>query len=289
MKRILFGAILTGAVVLGQAGRVNAQDATASQIESAWTGGNEAPVVWNGNGSYPVVDWIASAPSGSVYNPGASVDGYSYSNWAVYAADPTGGMDLFYNETISSYVPTQGDALSIAGTYSPFDAFPEIENSGAGPLSITLESQGNAPYNPVPIPTTVSTINVGTNSLPGGNGLNQSGLAGSIIELENVTLGNAGSAWGSHQNVTTTVTDATGTMTLFLWASSYSDCAIIATQNGGIAPTGLVNLVGFVDDFSNSAEFVPLAIIVPEPSSIALCSIGGGALLAWVIRRRRSS
>jgi len=273
-------------LVLGLASHVNAQDATASQLEAAWTGGLEAPVTWNGNGSYPIVTWIASAPSGSIYNPGSSLDGYTYSNWAVYAADPTGGMDLFYNETISSYVPTQGDALSIAGTYTPFDAFPEIENNAAGPLSITLESQGNTPYNPVPIITTIPTINVGTNSLPGGNGLNQSGLAGSIIELQNVTLGNAGSAWGSHQNVTTTVSDGVNTMTLYLWASSYSDAAAIAVANGGIAPTGLLDIYGFVDDFSNSAEFVPVEILaVPEPGTLVLAGLGGLGLLLF--RRRK--
>jgi len=267
-------------------------------------------VTYDGNGNYPIVTAILSAPHGSVYNPGATLDGYTYNNWSYLAADPSGSIDLFYSSSLSEPYssPTVGDTIIVqslsggaGGNYSPFDGIPEIANSSANPLTIQGPgSSGNAPYNPVPSLTTIPIINVGT-TLPAGGGVNSSGLAGTLIQLNNVTISGAGSTWAVHANTTATITDGSGnSMVMFLWASSYSTCGAIAVggitapdPTGAPVPTGPVNMTGFVDDFYSSstgiteAEFVPTSITsVPEPTGLAMFGVGGLLTLALALRRR---
>lgn len=244
----------------------------------------------NGTGNYPIITTILSQPG--------TLDGYTYANYSYLVADTTGSLDIFYSHTLagpaSSYpTPTVGDSLYITGNYSPFDGIPEIANSTANPLTITGPiSSGNTPYNPTPALTTIPAVNVGTNAY----GINSSGFAGTLVQLDNVTISGAGTTWAYHANTTATVSDGSGnSMTLFLWASSYSSCGLIATDNGAdptggaLVPTGLVDMTGFVDDFGNSAEFVPTsieAVSAPEPSSIALAVTGGVGLLLGLRRRK---
>jgi hypothetical protein len=184
-------------------------------------------------------------------------------------------------------VPTVGDQILVNGNWSPFDGIPEVANSAAHPISVQLGSQANPPYNPVPVVTTIPTINVGT-TLPNGGGVNASGLAGTLVQLNNVTIGSSGN-FPTHNNLTTTVSDGVNSMTLYFWASSYST---IGAMGGTPIPDGTVDITGFVDDFytsssnTTSAEFVPISITeVPEPSAMALCGLGSA--LAWVGYRLR--
>jgi hypothetical protein len=253
----------------------------------------------NGTGNNPVVSAILSAPSGTVYNPGATLDGYTYFNWSYLAQDTTGSLDLFYNVTKLSYVPTVGDVIQAQGVWSPFSGIAEVA-SGNGTttptISILVGGSGSPLYNG-PVLTTIPTINVGTNA----HGINSSGLATQLLTLNNVTISGVSniadsgailSNWAIHANNQGLITDQGGhSMAMFLWASSYSACGAIA-QNGDPIPTGQVNMTGFVEDFytgtaSNTtiAEFVPISITsVPEPAAIGLCGLG--SVLAWVCYRR---
>ena len=58
-----------------------------------------------------------------------------------------------------------GDQILVQGNYSPFSGIPEIASSTANPIHVTLGSSGNPLYTPVPVLTTIPTINVGTISL----------------------------------------------------------------------------------------------------------------------------
>jgi hypothetical protein len=282
---------------------INAMADTAATIETYATG---TGVTYDGNGNYPVVTAVLSAPHGTTYNPGATLDGYTYNNWSYLAADPSGSIDLFYSSSLSQPYssPRIGDSILVqslaggaGGNYSPFDGIPEIANSSANPLTIQGPgSSGNAPYAPgAPVLTAIPTINVGT-SLPNGGGLNASGLAGYLLALDNVTISGAGANWATHANVTGAITDGSGnSMVMFLWASSYSSCGAIAAS-GGAVPTGPVDMTGFVDDFYNSstgvteAEFVPTSIsAVPEPVAVPFFGAGLALVAGLFCSRSRKN
>jgi hypothetical protein len=284
IRPFLITILAAATVVLAQP---TAHAASASQIQLQATGSSAA---YDGNGSYPIITTILSAPG--------TGDGYTYNNWSYLAQDPTGSMDMFYSSSLttgtawtglggtSGYIPHVGDQISVVGNYSPFNGIPEIANSTANPIAVTFGSASNPFYTPSPALTTISTINVGTNA----NGLNASGLAGTYLQLNNVLISGAGANWAVHANVTGTITDGTGSMTMFLWASSYSTAGAIAA-GGGPVPTGPVNMTGFVDDFYSSssntttAEFVPTSItVVPEPATMGLCGLG--SVLAFLCYRR---
>jgi hypothetical protein len=287
----LLSALVAATVVLTQA---TARADSAANITGTYVPNQAVTYDDNGSGNFPVITAILSAPHGSVYNPTASLDGYTNNNWSFLAQDTTGSLDLFYFSSLNSgftpagYVPVVGDTILAQGNYSPFSGIPEIANSAPHPLSVTYGSSGNPFYTPVPTVTTIPVINVGTN----GHGLSLSGLGGTLLELDNVTISGAGANWAFHQNVTGTITDlGANSMTMFLWASSYSTCAAIAA-GGGPVPTGLVDMTGFISDFYNTAtstlvaEFVPISITsVPEPVSMTLWGLGSA--LAWVCYRLR--
>lgn len=286
--RLLLSAVVTVSVAMTQA---TARADSASTILTFPTGSGAN---WDdAGGNFPIINAILSAPSGSIYNPGTSLDGYTNRNWSFLAQDPTGSLDVFYSSSLASgftpsgYVPHVGDSIAVQGTYSPFSGIPEIANSTAHPLSIQYGSSGN-PF-ASPVLTTIPTINVGTN----GGGISLSGLGGTLLQLKGVTISGTAANWGVHTNVTGTITDLSGhSMTMFLWASSYSTCEAIAAA-GGPVPTGYVDMTGFLSDFYNStlnggqivAEFVPISI-VPEPG-LALNLCGLGAAAAWVCYRAR--
>jgi hypothetical protein len=294
MKNIrpLLSVLVTATVALAQA---TALADSAANIQT-YASGSAATYDDNGSGNYPIVTAILSAPHGTVYNPGATLDGYTYNNWAYLAADTTGSLDMFYSSTAAGpaanypTLPKVGDTILVQGTYSPFDGIPEIENGTAQAINVYGPgSQGNAPYPPgAPVRTTIPVINVGT-TLPAGGGVNASGLAGTLLELDNVTISGAGTTWAVHANTTATITDqSANSMVLYLWASSYSTAGAIAVggitapdPTGAAVPTGLVDMTGFVDDFystvtlTTEAEFVPISITqVPEPSAMVLCGLG---------------
>ena len=251
---------------------------SAFNIESSDPGSGGGLTTWdNFSGAYPVVTAILTSPG--------SADGYTYKNYSFMAEDSSGSMDVFFPSTASTYVPTLGDAVSVSGQYAPFDGIPEM---GTPSLSITLQSQGNV-VPAMPVLSNLTPLNVSADNSMGLAGA----YAGYYLQLDNVTLGNAGTAWGTHQNVTTTITDQFGnSMVLFLWASSYMNCGNIAASEG-TAPLGPVDMTGFVDFFSSTsggeAEFVPMSITtVPEPTTLSLAGIGSvlGGLFCYRFRRK---
>jgi hypothetical protein len=276
--KLFVGFVAITAVALAQA-TAWADSAAMIQTYSTGTG-----VTWddNGSGNYPVVSAILTAPG--------VVGGRTYNNWSYLAQDPTGSLDLFYNSSVlPGYTPMVGDSILAQGNYSPFSGIPEIVNSAAHPLSITYGGSGNPLYTPVPVLTTIPTINVGTN----GYGLSQSGFSAQLLRLQNVTISGLGPNWTPGANATGMITDQSGNgMTMFLWVTSYSTCGAIAA-NGDPVPAGLVDMTGFISDFYSTVtssivpEFVPTSItLVPEPMLTSL--FGVGAFLGWIGYRRRN-
>jgi len=249
----------------------------AGGIVQAQTTGNIATIESNPSGtavtvnSDPIVSAIVSVP-------GVTVNGYAYSakSGTFLIEDPSGGMEV-YGTNVSAYVPTVGDSLTISGNYAPFDQIPEL--SGGAALSISVISTGNTPPLPTPQVTTVSAVDVAT--------LPQS-LTGQLLELDNVTITGqtAGETFGT-ADLTLTMTDSTGTETLFYYPHDFS----VANANlyGDVIPTGPVDIQGIAAVYPTGSEpeFYPLDITsVPEPSSMALAALGGGAIL-MIVRRRK--
>jgi len=282
MKNIrpLLSVLVTATVALAQA---TALADSAVNILNYSTGTAVTYDDYASSGSFPVITTILTRPG--------TLDGYTYGNWSYFAQDTTGSLDLFYSTSVAGgqgYTPVVGDMILASGNYSPYSGIPEIANSAGHPFSVTYGSSGNAFYSPLPVLTTIPVINVGTN----GHAVSQSGLSGTLLQLKDVKISGLPANWTVHANMTGTITDqSNNSMTMYLWASSYSTCGAIAA-NGDPIPTGLVDMTGFISDFystvtsSITPEFVPTSItVVPEPFALNLCGLG--AALAWVCYRLR--
>jgi len=247
---------------VGIATGISAFGSTIAQIETEPSG---TAVSLNSN---PVITVIGSAPG--------AADGYTYTNYAIIAADVSGSIDLFgHLPAGDSYIPTVGDAISAAGTYSPFDAIPEI----ASLTSLSQVSSGNA----VPAAILVTTVQL--------EGITSSSFnyLGHYLELHNLEFSGASGNFPVHANGTYTLTDLSGNnpLTLFQWASSYSTAGALG---GTPVPTGPVDIYGIVDIFQGTPEFVPFsitpaAVSAPEPGSIRLI-LGGGIAALLLLGRR---
>jgi len=257
---------------LASAIAVTGSNAFASSAATIFTDSSGTLVTYdNASGAYPVITALLSQPG--------SLDGYTYNNWSFLAQDSTGSLDMFGPlPSGSTYVPTVGDAISVAGTYSPFHQIPEIATMTA----IGSLSSGN----PVSAPPAY-TIPQLTASMT----IPQS-IAGTLLALNNVSLYTDSAAtipvsgnFGTHVNTTLYAKDGSGNiMEVFVWASSYSVCG---AMGGTPIPTGSVDLVGFVSQSGSfPVEITPMSITpVPEPGMLAFGGIGG-LLLTLVLRRR---
>lgn len=255
---------IRGAVALSAIGfAAPAFAESVSALEASYTGTNLPGVtIGNTGGGDPaaVISYIASQPG--------TLDGYTYTNWSMLANDGTGSLDLFGHLPAGTTepTPTVGDAVSVTGTYSPFDGIPEIETMTA----LSNVSSGNAV--PSPITVTIPEINAtGTSNKIPNNGINEY-----LLTLNNVYI-ESGGVFPTHSNGTYTITDGVNTVTLFQWASSYSKAGMLAGTPIYQTP---VDITGIADVFGTTAEFVPFSIVsVPEPASIGLLLIGGTMLL----------
>ena len=213
----------------------------------------------------PVIDFIASQPG--------SLDGFTYTNYALITADTSGSLEIFgHLPAGSTYVPTVGDAISVTGEYSPFDSIPELETLTA----ISQVSTGNA----VPAPVSVTIPQLNAAITPPNFALSEF-----LVTVPDVTLSGA-TTFLTHGNTSLTATDASGnTLTVFQWASSYMAAGALG---GTPVPTGSVDMTGIFDTFDGAPEFIPFSFApsaaAPEPASLGILGI---ASVAMILRRRR--
>src|SRR5579862_7471228 len=114
MKRLTKGLILPAAVVGAVFGlAVSAMADYIADIQANNTTGQTVEI--DNTVGTPVVTALLSTPG--------TVHGRTYSNWAFYVNDGTGGMDVFVNSaTLAAvapgYTPHLGDGLDIKGNYT---------------------------------------------------------------------------------------------------------------------------------------------------------------------------
>ncbi|HTV48210.1 MAG TPA: PEP-CTERM sorting domain-containing protein [Phycisphaerae bacterium] len=278
MSSLVAAAASAAGIGVGALASAPAYGVTIDYAESNY-GQGETSGVTLGDQSNLVVTSILSQPG--------TFNGKSYTKWAYFANDGTGSADI-YGTMPDSYTPTVGDQLQMTGDWYPDDQIPEEESLS----SVTVDSQNNA----IPTITSATVTQVNTTTLPVGappiNYYANSGsaVAGYLFWFNGVTI-SAGantlpSTWGI-TNETLTVTDATGSMVLFYWPTSYS-VPNVNLYGTNIGLTGSpVGILGFVDVFgsgaSAEAELIPIDI-TPEPGPLALMAVGG--MLALCRRRR---
>ena len=220
----------------------------------------------------PVITYIAAQPG--------TGDGYTYTNYAILANDGTGSIDLFgHLPSGSTYVPTVGDAISVSGTFSPFNGIPEIRYCMT---AIAPISAGNSV--PGPIGVTIPELKAVSTS-------ENLAIEGYLVELDNVTLVGPPATYPVHATATLMATDGTNNLTVFFQPSTYSISNYLA---GTAVPTGPVDITGIIDSFGGTyngspvggtPELIPFTITaVPEPASIALLGL---ATIASMTTRRR--
>jgi PEP-CTERM motif-containing protein len=292
-RRLLLAGMVASAVALVG---VKAYADDASDIEQFYP--NNSYVTWDntagpGPGTtdpsgYPVITAIGSQPG--------TFGGHTYTGWSVLAQDNSGSMDLFISQasltnTVIGGPSTlaTGEGVSVAGQWGPFHQIPEVAFSAVAASNnyFHVVSSGNGtPALPV---FTVSQLSFGNVVNP----TLTTNIAGYYLQINDVTISSPSNGLTALPGYTTvisnetfTVTDNTGSMTMFDWVTSYSSAEMLTGTAIGVS--NQYNIEGFVSvNTGGPAEFTPLALqAVPEPSTVMLVGAGLFGLLA--IRRRRS-
>ena len=242
MKKVLLVAALVSAVAAS-----NALASSALTIFNTTPG--TAVTYDNASGAYPVITAIMSQPG--------TVNGHSYTAWAILAQDSTGSIDLYGAlPSGSPYVPTVGDAISVSGTYSPYHQIPEI-------ASMTAISQMSV-NNPLPSTNIFSLADIlASQTIP-------QNMAGYLVEVTNVLLysdsGATTPAAGNFPdgNLALYAKDDSGNiMEVYVWVTSYSTSAELI---GTPIPVGRVNIVGLLSASPGfNPEMTPLKFIPLGP------------------------
>ena len=242
-------------------------------VETTVPSGTTGVTIGNTTGGDPtlVLTAILSSPQ--------TVDGYTYTNYAMLGNDGTGSIDLFGKLPASfTGTPAVGDTLQVSGEYSPFDGIPELENMNNatyGAFNVT----GTGATVAAPTVVTIPELNAATST--------SYNLLEYVVQLNNVYFGvGTPAAWPTHANQNFNITDGINSVNGggFFWASSYSiDGALGGTA---IPNTSEVDMTGFLSVFGGEAQFSPISYtVVPEPASVGLLAMGALGLL----RRRRKA
>jgi len=253
----------------------------------AFSTNNQTVAYDNTSGAYPLITAIGSQPG--------TFGGKVYTSWGVFAQDSTGSMEQFITAATLTTLTANasasisvGDAINVVAQWSPYHAIPELGFSTTPALSNSYNTISHSNAVPAPPVFTVAGLNQGNiaNPIPPEN------QAGFYLQVNNVTItaSNGLTALPGYttviSNETFTITDNTGSMTMFDWTTSFS----AATQLAG-TPIGVgnhYNVEGVISvNPGGPMEFTAFAVqAIPEPSSIVL--VASGLMGLFAIRRRRA-
>ncbi|MGO9108297.1 MAG: hypothetical protein ACLP9L_03610 [Thermoguttaceae bacterium] len=229
-----------------------------------------------GNGASGTIGNISAGDPAAVVT---AVTSYSSSSAeTVIVDDGTGSMELYKGAPAGTVV---GDEITATGTYAPYNSIPEVSS----PSSFSKVGHTTAP---APVTLTVAQAAAGANS-------GSLGVLGYVLQINSATIAGAAGATFDGSNATDTITDSSGSTTMYYWESSYPSVKNLPTAT----PPGLsglpqnatgVNMVGIVDLYSaGDPEFIPLyEVTTPEPATLIPACAGLALAVGACIRRKFS-
>ena len=157
----------------------------------------------------------------------------------VVVRDTTGAITVFRSPGAFSYA--LGDSVTVTGQIVQFNGLTEIGNASI----VTFHSAGNLAYFNEPVVLTCKQVRDSTFNFDTIREDRESQL----IRINNVTV--TGGTWPatcSGANTTLTITDATGTTTLFI----DKDTAVCGSSN----PSGPFDVIGILTQFDSAAPYI---------------------------------
>ncbi len=271
VRKMIF---LTAAVamVCGLAG-----SAMAESIASVLASPSGTTGLGIGDTNTAVVEAIVTTPT--------TVNGVTTHYEGMLVDDGTGSIYV-YGALPSSggYTPAVGDAITTTGNeFYVYHGMNELQGPGSSYYqlaNLTQVSAGNATYGPTA--TTINQINGAT--IP--NSLN----AKLLTITATIGGGMTGVTFGTG-TLTGTVTDSTGSESLYYWPTSYS--VANANLDGFVPVAGQeYTITGLASNYGGTEpEFIPLEITpaaVPEPMTIIPACAGLVLSIGACIRRKFS-
>jgi hypothetical protein len=213
-------------------------------------------------GAVPIRDLHQNTTSGMPalpYGPGTTVtvtgvvvspdNTFSLTNDEVVVRDTTGAITVFRSGGGFTY--NQGDSVTVTGQIAQFNGLTEISNASI----VTLHSGGNLAWYNEPIIRTCRQVRDSTFNFD----TIREDLESQLIRINNVTV--TGGTWPSScaSNTTLTITDATGSTTLFI----DRDTQVCLVPN----PSGAFDVIGILTQFDPAAPYVDAYQIKPRFAS----------------------
>lgn len=203
-------------------------------------------------GAIPIRDLHANTTSGTPalpYSVGTTVtvtgvvvspdNVFSLTSDEVVVRDTTGAITVFRSG--GGYTYNMGDSVTVTGQVAHFNGLTEISNASI----VTFHSAGNLAYFNEPVIRTCRQVTDSTFSFVTA----REDLESQLIRINNVTV--TGGTWPATctgANTTLTITDATGSTTLFI----DKDTAVCGSGN----PSGPFDVIGILTQFDTTAPYV---------------------------------
>ena len=225
-------------------------------------------------GAVPIRDIHINSPSGvpmAPYGVGTTVtvtgvvvspdNTFSPTNDEVVVRDTSGAVTVFRTGGGFNYV--QGDSVTVTGQIAHFNGLTEIGNASI----VTVHSSGNLAFYNDPVVLTCKQVRDSTAVLDFDLGGYREPRESQLIRINNVTV--TGGTWPTScaSNTTLTITDATGSTTLFI----DRDTGVCLAPN----PSGSFDVIGILTQFDSAAPYIDGYQIKPRFASDIIPSTPG--------------
>ncbi len=176
-----------------------------------------------------------------------------------YIQDATGGIDVFASTAL--FGAALGDSVQVTGYLKNFNGLAEIDSTAA---LIGYSNLGPATF--VPDPLVLTCAQAASSFVPGSPATEPN--EGRLIRINGVHL-SAGSwpSTASTSNITLTVTDATGSVTMFIDKDT--------SVNGSPNPGSKFDVIGILKQFDSTSPWTSGYEIVPRWAADVIPQCGG--------------